>query len=368
MMAPTFTIARNPEPGTRLPYLLRLPIEGEGDVVLACRETWPGVKDAYCHDGGDWPAEAEVVESVRVVACWRDGPAVHLTLDRAQRRRSMFVWTRKAGRTLIFWRTPKTMAAARPGLKVPSARFLDDPITIAVDAAERYAWSFKANAPTLVRRRLPVGDYGVLDADGRLVAVVERKGAGEVATRAVGGTMALALAELATVPRAVVIVEGRLSDVLKAPGEHVNRGWLLSTIAALQAAQPGVPWVFADNRSLAEDYAFRWLAAAAKWTGAATSTGALPAPAAVQRPLAVRDRDGRYREASSLLAAGRADGGRSWTVRGYAAHFGISTATAAADLKALAAAGAVRGEGAGRGRRYVGGRGDGLCGMDDVPG
>lgn len=55
--------------------------------------------------------------------------------------------------------------------------------------------------PGRARRRLPVGDYGVADAAGRLVAVVARKGAGEVASKAVGGTLAFALAELSTAPR-----------------------------------------------------------------------------------------------------------------------------------------------------------------------
>lgn len=354
-----FTIARNPEPGTRLPYLLRLPVEGAGDVVLACREQWPGAKDAYCHDGGDWPADADVVERVRVVACWRDGKAIHLTLDRKQRRRSMFVWTSKGDRTFIFWRTQKTMTAARPGLKVPAARFLDDALSVAVDIAERYAWTFPGQSATLTRRRLPVGDYGVLDDAGRLVAVVERKGAGEVASMAVGGTLAFALAELSTVPRAVLIVEGRLSDVLKAPGDKVNRGWLLSTLAALQATYPSVPWVYADNRALAEDYGYRWLAAAAK--AGALAAGKAPGgeagglglriaespPAAVQRPLAMRDRAARLEEALALARAGHV-----WATGAYAKHFGISAPTASADLKALVEAGALVAEGVGRGRRY----------------
>lgn len=342
-----FTIARNPEPGTRLPYLLRLPVEGAGDVVLACREQWPGTKDAYCHDGGDWPADADVVERVRVVACWRDGKAIHLTLDRKQRRRSMFVWTSKGDRTFIFWRTQKTMTAARPGLKVPAARYLDDALSVAVDIAERYAWTFPGQSATLTRRRLPVGDYGVLDDVGQLVAVVERKGAGEVASKAVGGTLAFALAELSTVPRAVLIVEGRLSDVLKAPGDKVSRGWLLSTLAALLATYPSVPWVYADNRALAEDYGYRWLAAAAKAVRGGGPRIAESPPAAVQRPLAMRDRAARLDEAMALARAGHA-----WATGAYAKHFGVSAPTASADLKALVEAGALAAEGVGRGRRY----------------
>lgn len=346
---PTLTIARNPDPASRLPFLLRLPVQGEGEVVLACREAWPEGRDAYCHALDAWPEGSEVIEEVPVGSCWRQGAAIHLVLARRQRRRSMFVWTRKGERTLIFWRTAKTMSAARPGLRVPAARGLDAPLAIAVDVGERYAWAFRGQRAALTRRALPVGDYGVLDAGGRLVAAVERKQPGEVASRAVGGTLALALAELATLPRALLVVEGRLSDVLKAADGHVDAGWLMSALAALQAEQPRVAWLFADNRKLAEDYAYRWLAAAARLTAreAGTPDGRARAQPQ-QRSLPLSDPPSRQ---AAALAEARA--GRVWTGADYAACFGVSRATALADLNVLVAAGALTAEGATRSRRYV---------------
>jgi hypothetical protein len=41
-------IARNPDEGSKLPYLLRLPIDG--GLVLKARETWPGATRVYCHE------------------------------------------------------------------------------------------------------------------------------------------------------------------------------------------------------------------------------------------------------------------------------------------------------------------------------
>ena len=38
-MSTMFVVARNPEPASTLPYLLRLPIEG--GLVLKAREPWP---------------------------------------------------------------------------------------------------------------------------------------------------------------------------------------------------------------------------------------------------------------------------------------------------------------------------------------
>jgi len=39
-MPDDFVVARNPEPESTLPYLLRLPLGRDG-VVLKARETWP---------------------------------------------------------------------------------------------------------------------------------------------------------------------------------------------------------------------------------------------------------------------------------------------------------------------------------------
>ena len=42
-----FLVAHNPQPDTKLPYLLRLPIDG--GLVLKARETWPRSSRIYCH-------------------------------------------------------------------------------------------------------------------------------------------------------------------------------------------------------------------------------------------------------------------------------------------------------------------------------
>jgi hypothetical protein len=41
-----FTIARNPQEDSKLPYLLRLPIEG--GLILKARDTWPRATRIYC--------------------------------------------------------------------------------------------------------------------------------------------------------------------------------------------------------------------------------------------------------------------------------------------------------------------------------
>lgn len=61
---PTFWIGRNPAAESRLPYLLRLPVSGEGRIFLAARETWPRGTDVFCYQLPEWPAEAEVIEAL----------------------------------------------------------------------------------------------------------------------------------------------------------------------------------------------------------------------------------------------------------------------------------------------------------------
>jgi len=349
-----FWIGRNPR-STRLPYLLRLPVTGEGRVFLAARETWPRGKDVFCQQVEEWPAEAEILEEIPVEACWRSGAAVHLVLRRRLARRSLFVWTQVRGRPAVFWRSQTSMRGARPGIRVPQARALEGPLRIAIDVAERYAWRFARHSPEIERRGLPVGDYAVL-RDGAVVAAVERKAVADLATAAIAGQLSLVLGDLGQVPRAALVVEGRLSDAVKAARRGaVRAGWLLNVIAALQAAHPRVMWMFAETRSLAEDWAYRWLAACLAAERAAAGAGprearAIGEPALqYELPLGPRVLDAGARRGLLLKEA---EGGARLSAREAAARCGVSPATAANDLRALVASGLLRAEGSGRGRRY----------------
>jgi ERCC4 domain-containing protein len=350
-----FWIGRNPA-GSRLPYLLRLPVAGEGRIFLATRETWPRGKDVFCHQLREWPAEAEILEEVPVETCWRAGAAIHLVLQRRSNRRSMFVWTRARGRAVIFWRSAASMHAARPGIRVPQGRRLEGPLEIAVDVKERYPWRFTGKGAALVRRDLPTGDYAIV-RDGRVIAAVERKTIGDLATAAVAGKLGLALAELERLPHAAVAVEGRWSDLVKV-AEHADMraGWLLDVVTGLQVAHPRVMWHFAETPKIAQDWAYRWLAACAKadrdrYQIPLLEERAIGDPFSVAEPPAgVRILDAAERRA---LLVREADGGAAWTSRSAAGRCGVTPTTAAGDLKALVASGRLRAEGERRARRYV---------------
>jgi hypothetical protein len=259
----SFVVARNPEPDSTLPFLLRLPIEG--GILLKARERWPATARVYCHPLEDWPANAEILEQVAVRQCRRRGAAIDLVLDRGRENRSQIVFTepnanRAGGRPMIFWQTARTARRARPGQRVPTRRASElTTLTIVVDTRERYPYRFAGRPVQCERHALRAGDYAVRAGDA-VIAAVERKTLEDLTKALVDGALNYALADLATLPAAAVVVEGRYGALLD--NERVQPGWLLELVARLQVRYPSVPIVFADSRKLAEEWTYRFLAAA----------------------------------------------------------------------------------------------------------
>ena len=256
-------IARNPDPGSRLPYLLRVPLD-EG-LVFRTAGTWPRTSALYCHPVpvSEWPEEPEIVERVRVRSCVRRGAAIDLVLDRGRENRSQLVFTTARGREAVFWQSSRTRRQARPGVRVPAARAAGvADLEIVVDSRERYPYRFSGQQVRAVRRALPCGDYGLV-MDGRLVACVERKSLPDLVSGLTRGRLRYALADLAALPRGAVVVEERYSQVFAL--ERVRPAVVADGLAEAQVLWPGVPIVFAETRSLAEEWTYRYLAAARVW-------------------------------------------------------------------------------------------------------
>jgi len=259
----SFLVARNPDPDSTLEFLLRLPIDG--GVLLKARDRWPTTARVYCHPLDEWPADAEILEQVPIRHCARRGAAIDLVLDRGRNNRSQIVFTkphpgRAGGRSMIFWQTARTAQRARPGQRVPTRRASKiEQLTIEIDTRERYPYKFAGRPVQRQRTALPVGDYAIRH-DDQLLAVVERKTPDDFTKSLIDGSLNYALAELAALPSAAVVVEQRYSALLNDP--HTQPGWLLELVARLQVRYSGVPIVFADSRKLAEEYTYRYLAAA----------------------------------------------------------------------------------------------------------
>ena len=256
-------IARNPDPESRLAYLLRVPLHG--GMVFRTSGTWPRTKALYCYPVAEdeWPMDPDIVERAPIRSCVRRGAAIEVVLDRARENRSQLVFTTARGRDAVFWQSPRTRKQARPNVTMPTARAAGiASLEIVVDTRERYAYRFTGQQVSTLERALPCGDYGITMA-GRLVACVERKSLADLVTSLTNGKLRYALAELAGLARAAVVVEDRYSAIFK-PGP-IRPAQVADGLAELEVRWPSVPIVFSETRQLAEEWTYRYLAAAHAW-------------------------------------------------------------------------------------------------------
>jgi ERCC4 domain len=256
-------IARNPDPDSALPFLLRLPLDD--GLLFRTKGTWPRTGALYCHPVplADWPERPEIVERLPLRACVRRGAAIDVVADRGRESRSQVVFTRARGRDAVFWQSPRTRKQARPDVRLPSARAAGiTELEIVVDAHERYPYRFAGQQVRTVRRALPCGDYAVT-IDDEVVAAVERKSLPDLAGSVTGGRLRYALGELSALPRAAVVVEDRYSRVFSL--DRVRPALVADGLAELQVRWPTVSIVFCETRKLAEEWTYRWLAAALTW-------------------------------------------------------------------------------------------------------
>lgn len=256
-------IATNPDPDSTLAYLLRVPI-GDG-IVLRTAGTWPRTKALYCYPvpADEWPSDPDIIERIPLQSCTRRGAAVDIIATRFRENRSQLVFTTARGRDAVFWQSPRTRKQARPQVSLPSARAAGiAELEIVVDAHERYAYRFSSQQARTTSRGLPCGDYGII-VDGSLVASVERKSMPDLIGSLTSGRLRYALGQLAALPRAAVVVEDRYSQIYKQ--DRVRPALVADGIAECQIRWPNIPIVFCENRGLAEEWTYRYLAAAHAW-------------------------------------------------------------------------------------------------------
>jgi hypothetical protein len=257
-------IAVNPDDQSRLRLLLRVPIAG-GDLLFRTSGTWPREKALFAYPVplDEWPDNPVIVETVPLRSCSRRGAAIDVIADRSRHNRSQLVFTQARGRDVVFWQSPRTRKQARPNVRTPTARAHGiEELQIIVDSHEQYAYRFAAQQVTTVKRALPCGDYGIV-VDGQLVASVERKSLADLVASLTGGKLRYQVGDLAALPRAAVVIEDRYSQLFKL--DHVRPAIVADGLAELQIRWPNVPIVFCETRQLAEEWTYRFLAAAYAW-------------------------------------------------------------------------------------------------------
>lgn len=259
----TWLVERTGNP--RFPF--RISIESDGRTVLAVRakSVWPGPgQNIFClREQSFDPAEpVELIERVPVATFTRVGRKLSVVLDRSQRKRCEFLVVEKpraGGGTheQVFFRTESGIRAHRSKSRV-ELRAAPEALSIVIDSAERYPWRFPNEAVT--RRKMPVGDYGLL-VDQRLLAVVERKSYDNLLGD-VGAIQALhhQLADLASVPYCAFVIEAEYRDFLdpsrlagRWPAAHMAR-----VLGELSAMHPRLPIVFAGNRASANAWTHQY--------------------------------------------------------------------------------------------------------------
>lgn len=101
-------------------------------------------------------------------------------------------------------------------------------------------------------------------ASDHIVAAVERKSLSDLISSLTSGRLRYALGELAALPRAAVVVEDRYSQIFAQ--KLVRPALIADGLAELQVRWPTVPLVFCETRKLAEEWTYRFLAAAIAWS------------------------------------------------------------------------------------------------------
>ena len=93
-----------------------------------------------------------------------------------------------------------------------------------------------------------------------------------------GGKLRYALAELAALPRAAVVIEDRYSAVFKL--DRIRPALVADGLAEPRVRWPGIPIIFRETRQLAEEWTYRFLAAAHAWADTETASIQRLAPVA----------------------------------------------------------------------------------------
>jgi ERCC4 domain len=257
-------IAANPYAGSTLPFLLLVPLAS--GLLLRAGETWPRKRSLYCQPLPltRWPQAPELVDRVGVLSCVRRGMIVDLVLDRGRENRSQLVYTTVRGREAVFWQSPRTTTKYKPRT-IATSDCAAEPggMAILIDTREQDGYSFADLQVASRRQALPCGDYGIAYG-GRLIASVERKSLTDLVSSLHSGRLEYALGELAALPRAALVVEDRLARLPEL--SYCSGDAVAERLAWLQVHYPNVPIVFAETRTLAEQWIYRYLRTAYQWT------------------------------------------------------------------------------------------------------
>ena len=255
----------------KFPYrICILAADGTTSLSLRAQDRWPAAnRNIFClreDAGAAAEGGADVVERVPIVALQRRCVRLRLVLDRARYKRCDFLFLQKAykgrpGQSYeeIYWQTQTSLVQRRPYV-APAALRAKRGLTVAIASDERYPWRF-AGSET-VRRKLPCGDYALLDGEN-VVAVVERKTMTNLlADFGVMPLLQQRLLELATYEHHALVIEAPYDDFLNPSKlQHYSATYCAAAIAELYVSHPRLRIVFCANRKTANLWTASFFAA-----------------------------------------------------------------------------------------------------------
>ncbi|MDX2060116.1 MAG: ERCC4 domain-containing protein [Gemmatimonadales bacterium] len=254
----------------RFPFRILITRHGRPTFAVRAQSAWPGPgQQVFClrDHAPEAPDDGTEVERAPILGLTRIGRKLAVVLDRPTRKRAEFLLVTKeradgSSFEQLFFRTESGIRAHRSRARVELLTRPSLQGTVLIDSGEKYPWSFPG--ATTLRRRLAVGDYALLQGIS-IAAVVERKSFDNLLAD-LGAVQALhqVFADLGSVGRAAVVVEAEYGDFVdpkrlagRWPAAHVAR-----VLAELAAVHPRLPIVFAGNRKLANAWTVQFFDAA----------------------------------------------------------------------------------------------------------
>jgi hypothetical protein len=209
-----FLVARNPDADSKLPYLLRLPLED--GIVLKARESWPVTARVYCHRLEEgWPEQAELIEQTPVLLCRPAGSG-----DRSRARPAPAC---PLAVRLHAGEGPRSDLLANAEDRPRREPRRQDPAPAHAHRRGHDRGRHEGALPVPLRPASSEDGTGGRSrrrlrrarARGSLLAAVERKSLDNFAATLSDGTLAFQMQRLAELPLAAIVVEARYSALYK---------------------------------------------------------------------------------------------------------------------------------------------------------
>ncbi len=250
----------------KFPY--RIVIKDNDEIVLSLlvQERWPGGgKNIFCLRDVESEVQGEEIERVEIVSIRRYGKRMAVVLKRERNKRCEFLFLKKKYKNKegeyeqIFWRTYQALRERRPKVKLKG--YIDETIRVIIDVNERYPYKFP-NA-TVERSKLPCGDYALINEEGEILAIVERKTFENFKREFLNlPLLHQSLGELETYKFSAVVVESNYSDFLnESKLKHYKPEFSAKIIAQIFVYHPNLTIIFAGSRKLAQEWVLRFFLA-----------------------------------------------------------------------------------------------------------